>query len=201
MLAQLYLCTPKDLVTLDTVPHARPGLHAPHSHWVDAASDPHRILLFLDAARVHETVIAHELGHVWLDLVEGVEDHRVLEDLSEAVRYSQVQLLQSFVLNFAVNDLVRRKGFDLGPILDDRRVMLDQMAVAVANGYRPPTPWEAVQMASLVAEALVRTPIQCGRTTRWRTSRMVSPRSGRWPSPTRGSTWTWSATSSTFHRR
>lgn len=149
MMAQLSLCTPKELVTLDTVPEARPGLHAPHSHWVDAASDPRRILLFLDAA------IAHELGHVWLDAVEGIEDHRVLEDLTETVRYNQVQMLQSFVLDFAVNDLVRRKGFDLTPILDDRRVTLGQMAVAVAKGYRPPSPWEAVQMATLVAEALV----------------------------------------------
>lgn len=155
LLHGLHLSTPKELVTLDTVPHARPDLHAPYSHWVDAASDPRRILLFLDAACVHETVIAHELGHVWLDVVEGIEDHRVLEDLTETARYNQVQLLQSFVLDFAVNGLVRRRGFDMGPILDDRRVMLEQMAVAVAKGYRPPTPWEAVQMASLIAEALV----------------------------------------------
>ena len=69
MLQELHACTPKDFVPLDTVPHLRPYQAMPYSHSVDSVSDPNRILLFFDSARIHEAAFAHELAHVWLALV------------------------------------------------------------------------------------------------------------------------------------
>ncbi len=155
MLQELHGCTPKEFVPLDTIPHLRTEQAMPHSHSVDSGSDPNRILLFLDAARIHEAAFAHELGHVWVELVDGIEDYRVLEDLSDEVRYGQVQRIQSFVLDFRVNDLIRSKGFDTSPMDNDRLISLTQLSVAVSKGYTPPSRWESVVMAMLLAEVFV----------------------------------------------
>lgn len=155
MLQELHACTPKDFVPLDTVPHLRPDQAMPFSHSVDSGSDPNRILLFLDAARIHEAAFAHELAHVWLELVEGIEDYRVLEDLSDSVRYGQVQRIQSFVLDFRVNDLIRSRGFDTFELEHDRIKSLEQLSVAAVKGYEPPTRWESVVMAMLLAEVFI----------------------------------------------
>jgi len=155
MLQELHACTPKDFVPLDTVPHLRPDQAMPFSHSVDSASDPNRILLFFDSARIHEAAFAHELAHVWLELVEGIEDYRVLDDLSDSVRYGQVQRIQSFVLDFRVNDLIRSRGFDSLELENDRIKSLEQLSIAASKGYQPPTRWESVAMAMLLAEVFV----------------------------------------------
>ena len=155
MLQELHACTPKDFVPLDTVPHLRPYQAMPYSHSVDSVSDPNRILLFFDSARIHEAAFAHELAHVWLELVEGVEDYRVLEDLTDSVRYGQVQRIQSFVLDFRVNDLIRSRGFDTLELENDRVKSLEQLSIAVSKGYQPPTRWESVAMAMLLTEVFV----------------------------------------------
>ncbi len=155
MLQEMHACTPKDFVPLDTVPHLRPDQAMPYSHSVDSGSDPNRILLFFDAARIHEAAFAHELAHVWLELVEGIEDYRVLEDLSDPVRYGQVQRIQSFVLDFRVNDLIRSRGFDTLELENDRIKSLDQLSIAASKGYRPPSRWESVAMAMLLAEVFI----------------------------------------------
>ena len=157
MLQELHACTPKDFVPLDTVPHLRPDQAMPFSHSVDSGSDPNRILLFFDAARIHEVAFAHELAHVWIELVEGIEDYRVLEDLSDSARYGQVQRIQSFVLDFRVNDLIRSRGFDTFELENDRIKSLEQLSVAAAKGYEPPSRWESVVMAMLLAEVFVET--------------------------------------------
>ena len=155
MLQELHACTPKDFVPLDTVPHLRPDQAMPFSHSVDSGSDPNRILLFFDAARIHEAAFAHELAHVWVELVDGIEDYRVLEDLTDSVRYGQVQRIQSFVLDFGVNDLIRSRGFDTFDLEHDRIKSLKQLSVAAAKGYEPPTRWESVVMAMLLAEVFI----------------------------------------------
>ena len=155
MLQELHACTPKDFVPLDTVPHLRPDQAMPFSHSVDSGSDPNRILLFFDAARIHEAALAHELAHVWVELVEGIEDYRVLEELSDSVRYSQVQRIQSFVLDFRVNDHIRSRGFDTFDLELDRIKSLEQLSVAAAKGYEPPTRWESIVMAMLLAEVFI----------------------------------------------
>jgi RHS repeat-associated protein len=155
MLQELHACTPKDFVPLDTVPHLRPDQAMPYSHSVDSVSDPNRILLFFDSARIHEAAFAHELAHVWLELVEGIEDYRVLEDLTDSVRYGQVQRIQSFVLDFRVNDLIRSRGIDTFELENDRVKSLEQLAIASSNGYQPPSRWESVAMAMLLAEVFI----------------------------------------------
>jgi hypothetical protein len=157
MFQELHRCTPKEFVPLDTVPHLRPDQSMPFGHSVDSGSDPNRILFFLDVARIHEAVFAHELAHVWVELVEGIEDFRVLEDRSDPVRYSQVQRIQSFVLDFRVNDVIRSKGFDTFELENDRVKSLEQLSIAVTNGYVPPTKWESVVMAMLLAEVFIET--------------------------------------------
>lgn len=155
VLDQLHLCTPKGLVPLDTSPELRPEFAHPFGHSVDAFSDPCRVLFFLDVARIGEAAFAHEAGHVWIDLVDGIEDHRILKDATDVARYSQVQQIQSFVLDFAVTEFLRRRGFDLSEIEEDRRESLRQLEASVFAGYRPPTPWESVFLATFLAETLV----------------------------------------------
>ncbi len=79
-------CTSKYLVAVDTMPGLRPHQAHPDGHWVDAWSSPDAIHFFLDANHVDETIFAHEIAHVWIDLVEDCEDYRVLRDLSDTSR-------------------------------------------------------------------------------------------------------------------
>ncbi len=149
--AEINRCTPKALMALDTMPALFPKRGHPHGHWVDGLSDPYRILLFIDAARIHETVLAHELAHVWIDLVRGIEDYRVLEDRSNTARYSQVQLVQSFVLDVAVNSLLVEKGFDVGVIAEHSRVAVRNLIEASSRGYEPPTKREGAFLGAFLA--------------------------------------------------
>jgi len=152
---EIDFCTPKALVPLDTMPRKFPHRGHPGGHWVDAWSEAYRILFFLDIANLHETVYAHELAHVWLDLVMDVEDYRVWKDRSDTPRYSQVQMLQSFVLDQAVDDVLRKKGFDLSIVEQDKERANRQLAQAVQSGYIPPTKREAVSLASFLAASAI----------------------------------------------
>lgn len=154
-LLEVARCTPKSIVPLDTMPHQFPKRAHPGGHSVDSISDRYRILLFLDISDATEAVIAHELGHVWIELVRGIEDYRVMRDTSDSGRYSQVQLLQSFVLDVAVDALLIAKGFDTSDIEADKQAALRQMGEAASAGYQPPTKREAVYMASFLASSLL----------------------------------------------
>jgi hypothetical protein len=66
-------CTSKTLLFLDTTPGLRPG-SAPTSHWLDTACNPGTNLIFLDAFTANETVVAHEVGHAWVEYVDQCED-------------------------------------------------------------------------------------------------------------------------------
>lgn len=148
-------CTPKAIMPLDTLPHQFPKRAHPRGHSVDAISDRYRILVFLDGSDASEAVIAHELAHVWIELVRGIEDYRVLRDTSDSGRYSQVQLLQSFVLDVAVGTVLKEKGFDTSDIEVDKHAALKQMGQAASAGYQPPTKREAVYMASFLASSFL----------------------------------------------
>lgn len=148
-------CTPKALVPLDTMPSLFPKRGHPNGHWVDAWSESHRILFFLDVVNLHETIFAHELAHIWIDLVLGIEDYRVLADRTDTARYSQVQFLQSFVLDQAVNKVLLEKGFDMSVVEQGTERTMSQLALAVEKGYRPPTRREAAFLASSLASAML----------------------------------------------
>ena len=154
-LAETDHCTSKYLLPLDTLPRLRPHSAHPYGHWIDGQSHPGYILMFLDAAHAHETVIAHEIGHIWIDVVEDCEDYRILKDWSDTARVSQWTNLQSFVLDNKVNAVLREKGFDLSVIERDLDDSLASLAAAVLSGYRPPTRREGAFLAYTLATAML----------------------------------------------
>ncbi len=148
-------CTTKTFAVLDTMPGRRKDGHVPGGNSIDTLTHPETNLLFLDAARVSETVIAHEIGHAWVQYVDECEDLRTLEDASYPQRMKQVSFVQSFVLDLKVNDLIARKGFDVSSIRDDQRASIQQLSEALRGGYRPKHPREEVFMGLLVADEFI----------------------------------------------
>lgn len=154
-LAEVSRCTPKIILPLDTMPSAFPSSSHDRAHCIDAWSHPEQILLFTDAENVSEVILAHELAHVWIDLVQDIEDHRVWQDEEDTNHYSQVQSLQSFVMDFAVDRVLEEKGFDTSEIKADWEIASMQLRAATAHGYTPPTKREAVFMSTHLACCLV----------------------------------------------
>lgn len=154
-IAETDRCTSKVIMPLDTLPHLRPHSAHTYGHWIDGLDSPHRILMFLDAAHAHETIIAHEIGHIWIDLVEDCEDYRIFRDISDAPKVHQWTNLQSFVLDNKVNEVLREKGFDMSVIENDVEESLLSFAAAIRSGYRPPTAREAAFVASTLATAML----------------------------------------------
>jgi hypothetical protein len=148
-------CTTKTFAMLDTMPGRRKDGHVPGGNSIYTVSHSVTNLLFLDAARVHETVIAHEFGHAWVQYVDECEDLRTLEDASDPQRLRMVNFVQSFVLDLKVNDLIRPKGFEMELIEGDQAASLSQLAAALQEGYRPENPREQVFMSLLVADQML----------------------------------------------
>ena len=149
-------CTTKHFGIFDTMPGRRKDGHVPGANSIDTLCNPEANLLFLDAARIHETIIAHEFGHAWVQYVDDCEDFRVLEDTSNPQRMRQVSLVQSFVLDLKVNDLLRRKGFDMSPIEEDQAHTLANLGQMLARGRRFEMAREEAFYAMQVADAMVR---------------------------------------------
>ena len=149
-------CTTKTFAFLDTMPGRRKDGHVPGGNSIDTLVHPETNLLFLDVARVNETVIAHEFGHAWVQYVDECEDQRTLEDAGDPQRTRLVSFVQSFVLDLKVNDLIDRKGFDMTLIRNDQGASLCQLAELLSGGYRPEYPAEEVFMALAVADAMIR---------------------------------------------
>lgn len=154
-LAEVARCTPKVILPLDTMPRVFPTRAHVGGHSIDAWSHPEAIHIFVDAEDCSEVVFAHELAHAWIDFVKDIEDHRVWNDRKDTARYTQVQLMQSFVLDFAVDQALEEKGFDQSQIRADWEVASMQLRVAGERGYRPENPREAIYMASHLAAVLV----------------------------------------------
>lgn len=154
-LAEVARCTPKIILPLDTMPSVFPNRSHVAGHSIDAWSHPEAIHVFIDAEDCSEVVLAHELAHAWIDFVKGIKDHRVWKDREDTGRYTQVQLMQSFVLDFAVHQCLEEKGFDQTQIRADWEVASMQLRVAAEHGYRPVNPREAIYMASHLAAVLV----------------------------------------------
>jgi hypothetical protein len=140
---------------VDTMRGRRNDGHIPGGNHIDTVCHPATNVIFLDAAKVHESVIAHELGHAWVQYVDECEDLRTMRDASDPQRMRMVGFIQSFVLDLKVNELLRRKGFDMGPIDADRDASLWQLAQAMGRGYNPKHVREEVFMALLVADKMI----------------------------------------------
>ncbi len=148
-------CTTKELMVLDTLPHLRRGSGVPDGHWIDTISNKGANLLFTDAAQIHETHFAHEIGHLWVQYVEQAEDERVLEDVRDAGRLNQLAFVLSFVTDLRVNQVIAEKGFDVSVIRDDQAASVASLGRAIEAGYQPDTRREAVFMALALAAQII----------------------------------------------
>ncbi|HJP83559.1 MAG TPA: hypothetical protein VJ835_08645 [Fimbriimonadaceae bacterium] len=146
-------CTTKVFVPLDTMPGYRKDA-APRHNSIHT-SDPRGLLLFLDAATLHETIFAHEVGHAWVQYVDQCEDERTFADISDPARINQLNFIQSYVLDLKVNELLRHKGFDMDPIDGDQTIAMNNMARLLDSGFSPPSKREAVFGALMFAEQIV----------------------------------------------
>ncbi len=131
------------MMIVDIMPHLHPTLNHEDGNYVDSQSSPDLILFFFDAAHICETIIAHELAHVWLHYVEGCEDYRTFRELSDTNRVRLLQYVQSFVLDLKVNKLLRARGFDMSVPEQHQREAISWMAQALLLGHRTPYPREA----------------------------------------------------------
>ncbi len=113
-------CTSKQIVLLDTMPEKHPFGLGKNLHCANMNADPSEVRLFLDAKNAHQTLIAHELMHLWMWFVEGNEGEKTLKDRSDNARKNQLDFIQSFVLDIRVNDLIEKRGFDMSLIAQDQ---------------------------------------------------------------------------------
>jgi len=149
-------CTTKSFAVVDTMPGRRKDGHTPGANHIDTLCHPETNIIYLDVARVSEAVIAHELGHAWLQYVEQCEDLRTSSYDVDPARARMVSYVQSYVLDLRVNALLREKGFDIAVIEQDQATSLEQLCEAFYAGYEPESPREEVFMALLLADAKVR---------------------------------------------
>lgn len=122
------------------------GLHC--ASWRDV---PDTILITIDSNECCEGIIAHEFMHVWLDLVEGFEDHREYSDVNNGRSCFQVISAQSFVIDCKIQEKLKERGFDLRLFTDDIVDALYEGAVALEVGCRPRNRTEAAIGARLLA--------------------------------------------------
>lgn len=133
------------------MPHVRRDAGVPSGHWVDTIGNEGANLLFIDAAQIHETHFAHEIGHLWVQYVDQAEDERVMEDVSDPGRLHQLSFVQSFVTDLRVNQVIAEKGFDVSVIVEDQAASVTSLGRAIEAGYRPENPREGVLMALAIA--------------------------------------------------
>ena len=92
----------------------------PGFNCLDTICNPGANIMFLDAARASETIIAHEIGHAWIQYVDQAEDMRILKGTRNPQLINLLNHIQSFVLNLRVNEIIGDKGFDMSQIIEDR---------------------------------------------------------------------------------
>lgn len=154
-LAEVDACTSKELIFLDTLPALHPSTAMENVHQVLATQDPRCLVFHLDAANLHETALAHELGHVWLECVEDIEDDRVPRSFADRRLVFQFQCIQSFALDLRVNALLQSRGFDLSPIDRDYAESVRNIAEHCARGRRPRTGRAAAGLVPVLATVLL----------------------------------------------
>jgi len=148
-------CTVKTLLVLDTMPHLRRNSGVPEGHWIDTVGNEGANLLFIDAAHIHETHFAHEIGHLWVQYVDLAEDDRVMKDVSDPTRLNQVSFIQSFVTDLRVNQIISDKGFDVSVVQEDQAASIASLGRAIEAGYRPESKREGVFMALALAAQIL----------------------------------------------
>jgi hypothetical protein len=137
------------------MPEMHPATAAPLLNSVSAFAEPEILFFHFDAARIHETIIAHELGHVWIDRVLGVEDHRQIRDKSDIGRSGQLSRIQSFVLDLLINDTIGSRSFDMSIISQHQAESIVSMAAHCAKGDRAFNAHAEAEMAPAIAAAML----------------------------------------------
>jgi len=98
---------------------------------------PDKISIVIDSNVCHEGIMAHELMHVWLDLIEDYEDHRRYRDTSNGKNAFAVISAQSFVLDCMVQKRLKERGFSMEYFTRDLVDSLYENAVAAESGVLP----------------------------------------------------------------
>lgn len=147
--------TTKNLLFFDTLPQLHPATAAPGLCHVCSIGDPNHLFFHFDASTIHETIIAHELGHIWIEFVEGIEDYRQLREPVEYARCAQFQHIQSFVLDLKVNEILAKRGFDMAIIARHQAESILHFADHSARGERPPNKRVAAAIVNSLAAALI----------------------------------------------
>ncbi len=158
--------TTKQMIFFDTMPPMHPATAAPGLNQVCWTGDPTVLFFHFDAADVHETIIAHELGHIW-----GGSCGRVRRPPPNAIglqissRMSKFSNIQSFVMDLRVNDLLHSRGFDVSIISDHQAETVRNLAANCARGERPRYRRLLGSVVAAIAGALLemdRFPTTCG---------------------------------------
>ena len=165
LLLETDCATTKQIVFLDTMPEMHPGTAAPGLNQVCAIADENALFFHFDAAQAHETIIAHELGHVWIEYVEGCEDYRQMREPDDFARSSQFQHVQSFVLDLRVNQFLADRGFDMSIIADHEAESTCNLAEQCARGNSPRNRRVIASVTNAIAAALIELPKFHSRST------------------------------------
>jgi len=157
-LARLYgevdAVTPKQIIVADAAgvdPRSRQLLQGLHfASWREI---PDTVAVTIDSNDCSEGIIAHEFMHVWLDLVEGYEDHREYRNVDNGQNYFQVICVQSFIIDCKVQAALIERGFELGRFTQDIVDALCENAIALCTGQRPGNRIQAAFGARILARA------------------------------------------------
>ncbi|MFW6106571.1 MAG: hypothetical protein ACOC8H_00250 [bacterium] len=155
-LARLYrevdAVTPKRVIVADAAGLERrsrqllEGLHS--ASWREI---PDTIVVTIDSNDCSEGIIAHEFMHMWLDLVEGYEDHREYRNIDNGQNYFQVICIQSFIIDCKVQAALIDRGFELERFTQDIVDAIYENAVALYAGQRPGNRIQAAFGARILA--------------------------------------------------
>jgi hypothetical protein len=148
-------CTSKYVLLLDTMPSVHPFGLGKNIHCANMNADPTEVRVFLDVNNAHETLLAHELMHLWMWFVEGMEGERVLRDHRDHAKKNQFDFLQSFVLDICVNNNIEKRGFDMSLIAADQYHGLAALRGLMMTGFVPPTRREPLMYCLQIAGAVL----------------------------------------------
>jgi len=120
-------------------------------HFTSWREYPELMVVVVDSGECREDILAHELMHIWLDLVADYEDHRIHRDPSDGRGVFTVISVQSFVIDCKVQEKLIERGFPLRQFTSDIVDTLHQHAVATEAGFALANRSQEAVMARLLA--------------------------------------------------
>jgi len=120
-------------------------------HFTSWREIPDVMTVVVDSNECREDILAHELMHIWLDLVADYEDHRGYRDSSDGRGAFTVISAQSFVIDCKVQEKLMERGFPLRRFTSDIVDTLYEHAVAAEAGFALRNRSQEAVMARLLA--------------------------------------------------